>query len=142
MKLSDPGVMASMGVAGTVAVAVIAGFVNWIVRRQNRGVDAATVRKTEADTVATEVKTARELLQEIRQYFTDRLHEQAEDHSREIALLNQQITLLTTRVGSVEAQQVATRAGYAIHRGWDAKAWDILRSYDPDYPGPPDIEGL
>ncbi len=142
MNLADPGVIALMSVAGTVSVGAIAGLVNWLVRRQDRGVDVANARRTEAEAAATEVKTARELLQEIRTYFTERLHEQAEDHTREIALLNQQITLLTTRVGSVEAQQVAMRTAFAIHRGWDTTAWEILRGYDPNYPPPPPVEGL
>lgn len=142
MKLSDPGTTALMSVLGTVAVGAITGLVTWLVRRQGRGVDTATARKTEAEAVATEVKTARELLQEIRQYFSERLKEQDESHGREIAALDRQIDLLTKRVGDVEAQQVAVRAGYAIHRGWDAEAWKILRGYDPRYPGPPEIEGL
>lgn len=142
MKLSDPGVIALLGALGTVAVAAIGGLVNWLVKRQTRSVDSATARKTEAEAVATEVKTARELLQDIRAYFTERLHEQAEDHAREIGLLNQQIELLTKRVGSVETQQVAMRTAFAIHRTWDQAAYARLRAADPDYPPPPEVEGL
>lgn len=142
MKLSDPGVIALMSVIATVAVGAIAGLVNWLVRRQGRGVDTATARKTEAEAVATEVKTARELLQEIRTYFTDRLREQGEDHSREIGMLNQQIEMLTKRVGSVESQQVAMRNAFAVHRSWDETAWTLLKAANPDYPAPPPVEGL
>lgn len=135
MKLSDPGVVALMTVAGTVAVGAIGGLVNWLIRRQSRSLDNATVRKTEADTVATEVKTARELLQEIRAYFTERLKEQAEDHAREIDLLNK-------RMASIEAQQVAMRSSFATHRTWDEQAWAKIRTSDPDWPPPPQVEGF
>lgn len=142
MNLGDPGVIALMSVAGTVSVGAIAGLVNWLVRRQDRPLDVANARQTEANTAATEVKLARELLQEIKAYFTERLREQGEDHAREINLLNQQITLLTSRVGSVEAQQVAMRTTFAIHRSWDTAAWTMLKSYDPSYPAPPPVDGL
>lgn len=142
MKLSDPGIIALLTVLGTVAVAGIGGLVNWLVRRQSRPVDTATARKTEAEAVATEVKTARELLQEIKAYFTDRLREQQEDHARELAVLTSQVDELTKRVGQVEAQQLATRVAFRIHRTWDEVAFARLRATDPDYPPPPDVEGL
>lgn len=140
MKLSDPGVVALITSAGVIAVGAIGGIVNYLIKRQGRGVDDATARKTEAETVAVEVKTARELLADVKSYFTDRLTEQAADHARETAELNRRIDDLSKRVLSVETASQALRAAWDIHRAWDVRAYEALRITHPDYPPPPMLD--
>jgi uncharacterized protein HemX len=142
VKWSDPAAVSLITAAGAVAVAVVGAAVNYLMKRQSKGADDATARKTEAETVAVEVKTARELLAEVKSYFSDRLTEQAADHKLEVESLNRKIDDLSRRVESVETQSRTIRQAWQIHDAWDKAAYEALRTSHPDYPPPPVVEGL
>jgi hypothetical protein len=142
VKLGDPGAIAVITGIGGIAVAAIGGLVNWLIKRQARPVDAATARKIEAETVAEEVKTARELLAEVKEYFRERLAAQAAEHKQETEELRQELSDLRTRVQTVEMQTQAMRLAWMVHRAWDETAWTLLRVSNPDYPAPPPVDGL
>jgi len=142
MKLSDPGAVALITASGLFASGAIAALVNWLIRRQGRGIDDATARKTEAETVAVEVKTARELLADVKTYFTERLAEQAANHARETGDLRARIDDLSERMRSVEHASQALRVAWAVHRAWDLKAYEALQADHPDFPPPPAMDGL
>jgi hypothetical protein len=137
MRISDPGTVALITASGLFASAAIAGVVNWLIKRQGKGGDDATARKTEAETVAVEVRTARELLADVKTYFSERLTEQAADHARETAELNRRIDDLSQRVDTVETASRALRVAWDVHRAWDIRAYEALRATHPDYPPPP-----
>lgn len=139
----DNGTLAALiTVLGTVSVAALTGLFSWVVRRQSRTVDAATIRKTEAEAVAQEVKTARELLSDMREYFNQRLSDQASEHKEEIAGINDQVRQLKDEVAQLVSQHRALVQSFAVHNRWDQTAWAKLLQTDPSYPPPPSIEGL
>lgn len=142
MKLSDPGAVALITASGLFASGAIAALVNWLIKRQGKSIDDATARKTEAETVAVEVRTARELLADVKTYFSERLAEQAANHQRETAELNRRIDDLSQRVQTVETASRALRHAWTLHQAWDVRAYETLRTSHPDFPPPPAVEGL
>lgn len=142
MKLDGTALVAVITVLGTVAVGSITGLFSYVVRRQSRTIDTATARKTDAETVAQEVKTARELLAEMRTYFSERLSDQAAEHKEEIADVSERLEQLKDEVRGLRAQQRLLQQSYVVHRAWDQTAWARLLQVDPTYPPPPAIEGL
>lgn len=142
MKVDGAALVAIITVLGSVSVGAITGLFSWVVRRQSRSIDAATTRKTEAETVAQEVKTARELLTDMRSYFAERLAAQDVEHKQEIAHVSEQLQDLKEQMAELRQQQRLLRQSYAPHRDWDQNAWMRLLQLDPSYPPPPTIEGL
>ncbi len=142
MNIDGPGLVAIITVLGSVSVGAITGLFSYVVRRQSRSIDSATARRTEAETVAQEVKTARELLVDMRSYFSERLADQATEHRDEIAHITEQLQQLRDQMREVRQQQRVQQQSYVLHRGWDQNAWARLLQIDPNYPPPPTIEGL
>lgn len=142
MNVDGPGLVAIITVLGSVAVGAITGLFSYVVRRQSRTIDSATARKTEAETVSQEVKTARELLADMKSYFSDRLAAQDTEHREEIAHIAEQLQHLRDQMREIRQMQRLQQQSYVLHRGWDQTAWSRLLQYDPTYPPPPTIEGL
>lgn len=142
MNVDGAGLVAIITVAGSVAVGAITGLFSYVVRRQSRSIDSATARRTEAETVAQEVKTARELLVDMRTYFSERLADQNTEHRNEIAHITDQLNQLRDQMREVRDQQRLLQRSYVLHRSWDQTAWARLLQIDPAYPPPPSIEGL
>jgi signal transduction protein with GAF and PtsI domain len=142
MNIDGATLVAIITVLGSVAVGGITGLFSWVVRRQSRNIDAATSRKTEAEAVAQEVKTARELLSDMRTYFSERLTAQAVEHKEEIEHVAEQLQDLRVQMRHIRQQQRLLQQSYARHRDWDQAAWSRLLQVDPSYPPPPTIEGL
>lgn len=142
MNIDGPGLVAIITVLGSVAVGGITGLFSYVVRRQSRTIDQATARRTEAETVAQEVKTARELLVDMRAYFSERLTDQATEHREEIEHISAQLQDLRMQMAEVRTQQRMLQQSYVLHRAWDQTAWARLLQTDPTYPPPPTIEGL
>jgi uncharacterized protein HemX len=139
----DSGALAAIITAlATIAVGLITGLFSWVVRRQSRAADAATNRKTQAETVAQEVKTARDLLAETREYFNQRIADQATEHRDEMAALTTQVVELKTEVAKLVLNQRAMAASFIAHSRWDHGVWAKVLAIDPEYPPPPTIEGL
>lgn len=139
----DSGTLVAVITAvGTVSVGAITGLFSWVVRRQGRTVDDATSQKTKAEAVAQEVKTARELLAETRDYFNQRLADQATEHREDMSHITEQVVELKAEVAKLVAHQRALAASFVAHSRWDHAAWARLLAVDPAYPPPPTIEGL
>jgi uncharacterized protein (DUF3084 family) len=143
MATIDSGALvAIITTAGTAAVGAITGLFSWVIRRQSRTVDSATSQKTKAEAVAQEVKTARELLAETREYFNIRINDQAAEHRQEMAHITEQVAELKVEVAKLVAQQRAMAASFVDHSRWDHTAWARILATDPGFPPPPMIEGL
>lgn len=142
MRIDGPALVAVITVLGTVSVGAITGLFSYVVRRQSRSIDSATARKTEAETVAQEVRTARELIVEMRSYFAERLADQAAEHKEEIGHISSQLLELRTEMHDMREKQRLQQLSFALHRAWDQTAWGRLLQIDPAYPPPPTIEGL
>lgn len=143
MGAIDSGTLvAVITAAGTISVGAITGLFSWVVRRQSRTVDSATSQKTKAEAVAQEVKTARELLAETREYFNQRINDQNTEHREELSHITEQVAELKTEVSKLVAQQRAMATSFVSHSRWDHAAWARLLAVDPLYPPPPAIEGL
>lgn len=142
MNIDGAGLVALITVLGSVAVGAITGLFSYVVRRQSRTIDSATARRTEAETVAQEVKTARELLVDMRAYFSERLADQNAEHHDQIVHITDQLQQLRDQMREVRDQQRLQQQSYVLHRGWDQTAWSRLLQVDPTYPPPPTIEGL
>lgn len=146
MRIDGPALVAVITVLGSAAVGAITGLFSYVVRRQSRSIDSATARKTEAETVAQEVKTARELLVDMRSYFSERLSDQATEHKQEMEYIADQLQLLKVEMRELRdqqrEQQREQQRSFVQHRSWDQSAWARLLQADPEYPPPPTIEGL
>jgi hypothetical protein len=142
VKLDGAALGATITVLGTLGVGLITGLFSWVVRRQSRVLDIATVRKTDAETASQEVRTARELLTDMRTYFAERLADQAAEHREEIAQVSAQVEGLESQVRAMAQQHRDLQVAYAAHRLWDQTAWARLLQVEPTYPPPPNIEGL
>lgn len=142
MNIDGPALVAIITVLGTAAVGAITGLFSYVVRRQSRSIDLATARKTEAETTSQEVKTARELLVDMRSYFSERLSDQANEHKQEMGHISEQVLELKTQMREVREQQRLLQQSYLLHRSWDQTAWARLLQVDPSFPPPPMIEGL
>lgn len=142
MNIDGPGLVALITVLGSVSVGAITGLFSYVVRRQSRSIDSAAARRTDADTVAQEVKTARELIVDMRTYFSERLADQNAEHREEIAHITEQLKQLRDQMREVRQQQRLQQQSYVLHRAWDQAAWSRLLQVDPNYPPPPPIEGL
>jgi predicted nucleic acid-binding Zn-ribbon protein len=142
VKLDGAALGTTIGALGTIGVALLTGLFSWVVRRQSRVLDVANVRKTDAETASQEVRTARELLADVRQYMTERLEAQAAEHREEIAEVSAQVEGLQSQIRDLAQQHRNLRAAYAVHRQWDQAAWARLLQVEPSYPPPPSIEGL
>lgn len=142
MKIDGAALVAIITVLGSLSVGAITGLFSWVVRRQSRSIDVATARKTEAETVSQEVKTARELLADMRSYFSERLAAQDSEHKDEITNVGDQLRELKEQMAELRQQQRLLQQSYAQHRGWDQLAWVELIRVNPEFPPPPNIEGL
>lgn len=121
---------------GTVLTAVLAGVGAWLVRRQGKKVDEASVRKTAAETTSIEVATARALIEEVR----GMLDSQRAHYERLMAGMQGELKGLTERVASNEEQQRVLRSAFSAHKTWDDDATAALRTFQPDWPEPPRID--
>jgi hypothetical protein len=142
VRIDGAALVAVITVLGTMSVGAITGLFSWVVRRQSRTIDIATARKTEAEAVAEEVKTARELLTDMKTYFNERLSAQAAEHKEDLAEVSHRVEELKTQVRELVEERRTLLASYYQHRQWDQTAWVRLLQIDPVYPPPPSIEGL
>ncbi len=140
MKL-DP---TTAGLVGTLSAAIIAAISGWVVRRANRRVDAATVRRTEAEAASIEVKTARELLADVKTSMAERLAEQRTDYEQRITALRErhdsEIKALNERMSGLEDRSTRMLAAILAHVPWDADALAEVRRIRPEWPSPPPID--
>lgn len=132
-----------MAAAATIVAAIIGMFSAIKVRNANKRVDEATARKSDAEAASFEVKTARDLLQDVQQWSEKRLVEVRSDYEQRITALRERhdSELKTLQEGQADLTEQfrALRAAFAAHETWDADAVALLRTIQPQYPAPPAI---
>lgn len=123
-------------VATPITVAVLGTVGTIWVKRLSKRQDQAAVRKTNAEAESIEVKTARDLVADIKQMMAD----QRVEYESKLATTRSELSNVADRQRIVELKQSMLLAALAAHAPWDEAAWATLKAKHPEYPPPPPID--
>ncbi len=136
---------------GVVLAAGLTALGTVLVRRANRRLDEANARVAEAgarhsdaETASLEVKTARDVLETVKLYFSELLATQKAEYEGRLDALrarhDAEIRAVSDRLTRMEDRERQRDILSAAHRPWDAEALAKLRADDPAYPPYPPID--